>query len=68
MINDWVLLGAFALEYQGELLKQVLEDEGIDSVVVNKKDSAYRILGQVEVYVKQADFLKARYIKEKTAL
>lgn len=68
MINGWVLLGSFALEYQGALLKQALEDEGIESIVVDRKDSAYRFLGQVEVYVKQAFFLKAMHVKEKTQL
>jgi len=39
----------------------VLEDLEIESVVVNKKDSAY-LFGEIELYVHADNVLKARLI------
>jgi len=46
--------------YQAEILKALLEEENIVSVVVNKQDSSYLSFGEVEVYVKSEDILKAK--------
>jgi len=43
------------VEYLAELLKQVLFDNGIEAVVVDKKDNAY-MFGWIEVYVSDDDY------------
>lgn len=45
--------------FQAELIKSRLLSEGIEAVVLNKKDSSYVSIGEVEVYVQQENLLKA---------
>jgi len=46
------------------MLKALLEEEEITSVVINKKDSAYVLIGEVELYVKPEDVIRAKMIAE----
>ena len=48
--------------YQCEILKSVLADHDIPSVIINKQDSAYVMIGEIELYVKRPDVLRARQI------
>lgn len=68
MSGDWVILGTFSEEYKAVLLEAALKEDEIPSVVINRKDSAYRFMGQVELYVKKDDYLKSRHILEKLSL
>jgi hypothetical protein len=68
MTGDWILLRTFPLEYQAELLKAALAEEGIESFIINRRDSAYRFIGEIEVYVKKGDYLLAQHVAEKTEL
>lgn len=59
MENDnWVKVYSATQVYLAEITKSVLEDEGIDAVVVNKKDSSY-LFGECEVYVTKENALNA---------
>jgi len=40
--------------------RQVLEEGGIEAVVINKRDSSYLAFGEAEVYVKQDDVIRAK--------
>ena len=51
--------------YQAEILKALLEEENIVSIVINKQDSSYLSFGEVEVYVKSEDILKAKQLATK---
>ena len=52
--------------YQAELVKGHLNNENIEAVIFNKKDSAYTIFGEVEVYVQPEDEnLAIELIKDK---
>ena len=53
--------------YQAEILKALLEEENIVSVVVNKQDSSYLAFGEFEVYVTSEDILKAKLLASKLA-
>jgi hypothetical protein len=48
--------------YQAEILKALLEEENIVSIIVNKQDSSYLTFGEIEVYVKSEDILKAKQL------
>ena len=39
--------------YKVEIAKDVLENNGIESVIINKKDSSYLAFGSIELYVKE---------------
>lgn len=68
MSGEWAILGKYPMEHQAVLLKAALEDEGIACVLHNRRDSAYGFLGEIEVYVKVDDFLKAKHLMEKLDL
>ena len=50
--------------YLGQIWKDILSDNEIYSVILNKKDSSYLTFGEIELYVKKADFEKAKSIIE----
>jgi len=51
-----------------ELLRSLLENEGIPAVIVNKQDSMYVMIGEAELYTTRAHILKAKNIISKTEL
>ena len=50
MENNWVIVHTVAQEYEAEIIKSILNENNIDCVIVNKKDSAY-LFGEIEIYV-----------------
>lgn len=52
MEKDWEMVYANPNEVRAEIVKAVLEDSQIPTVVINKKDSSYHF-GSYEVYVNQ---------------
>jgi len=50
--------------YRAEIVKSVLEDHGMNPVVINKKDSSYNNFGAHEVHVSSEDVLEALKIIE----
>jgi hypothetical protein len=61
MDENWIIVYSSGQPYQIELMKQLLEENDIPSVVVNKKDSVY-LIGDIELYVKAEDAFMARQI------
>jgi len=49
--SSWISVFNTAVHYQAEIVKQMLESNGIEAVVVNKQDSSYPMLGEAEVFV-----------------
>lgn len=50
-MQNWVKVFEAKEEYKAEIVKDVLTDKGYDPVIINKKDTAYNIFGEYEVYV-----------------
>ena len=59
MEKNWVKIYTSANYYQSEMVKQALAGHHIDSVLLNKQDSAHRTFGDIEVYIHREDFSKA---------
>lgn len=59
MENDWTKIYSTSKSFQAEMIKGMLEENGIHSVVINKQDSSYLVFGESEVYVKRDDVVKA---------
>lgn len=57
----WECLFGSKYLYKAEILKSLLEENDIPAVIINKQDSAY-LFGDIEVYVKLDDMLKASRI------
>lgn len=62
--NNWVKVFSSSKAYLVEITHGVLEEEGIESVIINKIDSAY-LFGESELFVRDEDALKALQIISK---
>ncbi|MBN1253309.1 MAG: DUF2007 domain-containing protein [Bacteroidales bacterium] len=58
-MKDWIKIQSFERIHQAELRKDILEKNGIPSVIINEKDSLF-LLGEIELYVKKNDEAKAK--------
>ncbi|MEN8119911.1 MAG: hypothetical protein ABFS35_06170 [Bacteroidota bacterium] len=58
-MKNWVKLESFGRLHQAELRKDLLEMNGVPSVIINEKDSLF-LLGEIELFVKKFDEAKAR--------
>ena len=65
MEKDWVLIYTTSRPQLAELIKGILSEVKIKSIPINKQDSSY-LFGEVEIYVRQADALKAKHLISKT--
>ncbi|MCX6235763.1 MAG: DUF2007 domain-containing protein [Bacteroidetes bacterium] len=64
MDPGWIKIFSSNHLWQVEIKKSILNDEGISSVIVNKKDSAY-LFGEYELYVSVEDaFMAKQYISK----
>ncbi len=65
MEKDWEIAKVFIKLYLAEIAKEVLADNNIESVIINKKDSSYQSFGDIELYVNKNNIEKAKeLIKE----
>jgi len=62
MEDNWVTIYSSDKPWQAEIAKQVLIDNEIDAVVINKKDSSYLAFGEAEVYVAAENAEKGRLL------
>ncbi len=52
MEKDWKKIDVFTNAVQAEIVKQMLEENGIPAVLINKQDSSY-LFGKIELYVNE---------------
>jgi hypothetical protein len=60
--QNWAKIYSTDAEYKAEIAKDVLENEGITCIIMDKKDSAYGAFGELELYVQRENVLKAKHI------
>ncbi len=61
MEKDWVMIYSNGDPYRVEIARQVLEEAGIQAVVIDKRESAYRVnIGEAELYVRHDDVIMAK--------
>jgi len=63
-VSKWSKVYESKEPYRAEIVKDILDQKGINAVVMNKKDSAYYIFGQLEVHVEAKSVLNALKIIE----
>jgi len=61
MERDWALIYSIGKLYQAEMVKSILEDNDIEVVLINKQDSFY-LIGDIEVYVKPEEVIRAKFL------
>lgn len=64
MAPSWSKIYETKKPYRAEIVKDILEQSGVTAIVLNKKDTAYDIFGQLEVHVKADEVLIALKIIE----
>ena len=62
MEEGWTKVYSTDKPYQADIVLEVLEENDIVGVVLNKKDSSYTFFGFTEVYVNKDDAEKAKEI------
>lgn len=61
MEADWLKVYTSSDFFKSELVRQVLIDNEIDAIIINKQGFPYRI-GEVEVYIHESNLEKAKAI------
>ena len=62
-MKDWVVVYRSSINSRTEIVKGVLNSQGIEAVIVNKKDSMIALSkGDIEVMVPRSKVLKAMKI------
>lgn len=60
-MKDWKLIFSTGKLYLAEIVKDVLEDNNLNVVLLNKQDSFY-LFGDIELYVKPDDVIRAKFL------
>lgn len=68
MKNGWTCIYTGTEMYLIEIIKAVLADNEIPSVMVDKRDSSYTSIGDIELYVSEENSILARVIIEQNNL
>lgn len=61
MNSDWLQIYSAGNHYKVELVKGLLEENGIKSEILDQKDSAF-LTGEIELFVESKDFEAATRI------
>lgn len=64
MEKDWSVVYKTANQYEVDILQGMLRENGIESVIINQKDSAYMSFGNTFLYVHNNDFPRAQELIE----
>lgn len=59
MEKGWIKIFTSSDFYRSEIIKQVLCENEIDAVLLNRQASSHRAFGNVEVYIHQENFSRA---------
>lgn len=62
MNSDFVKVYASTLPHKVQIVRAVLEDNNILSYEVNKKDSAYTFMGEIDLFVNEKDAVLAKFL------
>lgn len=61
-MDNWISVFVTDQICQAELIKGILNENDIDTVLLNQKDSSYPMLGTIQIMVNQNDKEKAEQI------
>lgn len=62
MEKGWKLVYCTGEDYKAAIAKELLEENGVRSVILNRKDSTYQTFGDIELYVSEEDEQKSELI------
>lgn len=67
-MQGWELIYTSTLPHRVEIVIEVLRDQEIEAVKLDKRDSSYTMLGEIEVYAKKDEAILAKIIIEQNQL
>ena len=53
MEKNWINIFSSANPIEVEIVKQMLDENNITAVILNKQDSSYNLFGSIDLYVKE---------------
>ncbi len=62
--GNWVRVHTTMERHEAEIFKGMLENNQIEAVILNKRDSAYQAWGEIHLYVKKEDEIRAKELVE----
>jgi hypothetical protein len=68
MQDNWIRIYASGQSHKISIVSAVLADNNIESYEINKMDSAYNAIGEIELYVSVEDEVLARFIIKQNEL
>jgi len=68
MEKGWTLVYTVSKSYQAELCLELLAENDITGVVINKKDTSYTSFGEFEIYVPDEIAEKSRTLLQKSEI
>jgi Zn-dependent membrane protease YugP len=67
--SNWARVYSTSELYKAEIIRNILDEEGIQCVIVDKKDTAYGgTFGEVEIYVQRENVIRSKHVIEKKEL
>ena len=67
MEKGWIKLRSYTEVIRGEIDKQMLEENGIPAVLINKQDSSFRF-GKIDIFVHEKDIEQAKDLVQQDGL
>lgn len=68
MERNWTMAYSVSKLYRAELIVRKLQDNEIEALLINKKDSATMSFGSIEIYVEKENLEKALEIIRETGI
>ena len=68
MEKDWTFVYRVSKSYQAELCLELLEENKINGVVINKRDTSFTSFGEYEIYVPEEHSEKAKALLQKSGI
>lgn len=59
MEKDWAVVYTSQSPFEAEVIHGMLMEHGIENVILNQRDSAYTVFGNVSIYVHKKNFTRA---------
>jgi hypothetical protein len=67
-MSNWQSVFKTNLAHQAEIVKSILNEDDIEAIIFNKKDSSYQLFGLIEVKVENENAMKDLKIIEELEL
>lgn len=68
MDSEWVKVYTSTLAHKVDLMKLILEENGLEAVILNQQDSFYKTIGEISLMVKGENVILAKKIISEAAL